>query len=692
MNEDKRVSLEKFNLFLEQKPEYSAEDLAAFLQGRGMGFDADLQEMLSQAEQAAADPTRQEVPIVAEPATPLAEPGQPDLGAKSLSDFAFQRVPQSALQFGQDIGTVVAHPWQTAKGMGGLIASVSAKLKNKAVGNDSGKGEEIADAIGEMYANRYGSIESALDTAYYDPIGFLGDASLFITGIGSAVGGSAKAAQLLGRMPKLGVVGSAAGKISKAGKSVRRFGDAVDLPFRALHAVGEPVVKGAVKGGKTAFKMTPRLFQEAVLAPTRVPKWAARLSAIGLAKLMGTTPVAVDETIRIFRSKGIPQIIEEQRAWREGTQTADKVELLDMVRNAVEELRTGRGAEYSQTKSGLDLTNKTVNVEGLEQALERVQQEFDFDIDAPVGKRYQRSPLFGEPQGGHFSMTLDKVKAYLDGVRGRTDDGLYTPDDLNAREYDKLKMQIDNMMERMSTSADGTTSRSKAVLAELRAAIRNELSNVDGYDNMTRKYEEASELLQGMHETFDFKVMDKVKQDEALRKVIDILKTDREYGRQLLNRLEQQTQTPLFAQIVGSQFAEDLPEVVSPGMGLSRGRRGNDEAVAIALALSAPAAQPSFWGEALRAMGYGARAVDETVDILVRNRHRIIKIAKEREEAKRHQEQTDPGFQESKIDPILDKVTNPQQRSALQQIADQGIRANRDVDRLLESITRSPKY
>ena len=45
--------------------------------------------------------------------------------------------------------------------------------------------------------------------------------------------------------------------------------------------------------------------------------------------------------------------------------------------------------------------------------------------------------------------------------------------------------------------------------------------------------------------------------------MINILNTDREYGRQLLSKLETQTQTPLFEELVGSEFSSGLPKTVS---------------------------------------------------------------------------------------------------------------------------------
>jgi len=705
------ITRQKFDQFLELHKDKGYSPQEVFRQLESEGYDLEF----SLAEE--VEPVAPQPPVTSQPSVTSEPVAEGPLGHSWVDTEAYQahkdrsllektghfvstNLPQSALQFGKDVGSVVAHPLQTVKGMGGLIASTTAKIRNKAVGDDSGKGEEIFDAVAEMYTGRYGSYDKAVETAYFDPIGFLGDASLFLTGVGAAVGGSARAANLLGKVSRLGAASKVAPKLAKFGKDLHKASDVVDIGQLAMGGA----VKGVLKGGKiprtnikvpgaiaTYKKMTPRLMQQAVLTPTRVPKWAARASAAILARAVGTSPVAVEESVRIFRRQTTPEVVRDRIAWEKGKDSSEKLGLVETTRQTVKDYRNRKGDEYASSQKALDLSNKPVSAEGLEEAIAEIQERHDFDIDAPVGKRYQRSKLFGEKDAGPLTVTLNHVKAFLDGVKGRTDDGVYTVDDLNAYEFDKLKQQIDNMYDKMDNDPL-SPSRSKSVLLEVRRSVRDELSKVEGYDELTKHYQEAQELLEGLDDAFPLKVLDKAGQDAALKKVIDILRIDREYGRALLNNLEQQTQTPLFAEIVGSQFADELPvrqEYAKLGQG---GESVGQLSVRLGLGLLSPLAQPVFWGEVLRAIGWSARQSDKAVSWMSRNRSKLVAVARELEEAKRHEEQTDPGFQESKIDPILDKVTNPQQRSALQQVADQGIRANRDVDRLLESFTRSPKY
>ena len=324
MNQQKAVSKQKFDQFMQQHPEYSPEAVIDDLESKGFVIDFNLQEEVKPvvAEQPSVEaPVTQSSPIDIPMRPSWEEPEAKGLG-QLYGEYATQHLPQSALQFGKDVGTAVAHPWQTTKGMGALAKSAIAFIKNKAIGDDSGKGEEVVNALAQMYVDRYGSSQAAMDTAYYDPVGFLGDASLLITGIGAGVGGAAKVAGWAGRVPRLGVVGRAAPRIARASQELKTVSDVVDIGQFAMGAAA----KGTLKAGKAVHKLTPRLWQQAVLAPTRVPKWVAQAAAVTLAKVTGTSPVAVDATVRIYREKGLFEISEDSRAWRRGAGRPDKAD------------------------------------------------------------------------------------------------------------------------------------------------------------------------------------------------------------------------------------------------------------------------------------------------------------------------------------------------------------------------------
>lgn len=74
--------------------------------------------------------------------------------------------------------------------------------------------EQYAQALGQYFTQRYGSLDNIANTFYNDPAGFVDDVSLVLTAGGSAVS-------------KLGKVGKV-GKLADIGSDVARFGNLID--------------------------------------------------------------------------------------------------------------------------------------------------------------------------------------------------------------------------------------------------------------------------------------------------------------------------------------------------------------------------------------------------------------------------------------------------------------------------------
>ncbi len=122
----------------------------------------------------------------------------------------------------------VSHPIQTGKALGGLALGVGQKL----IPGEQ-KHEAQANAIGEFYKQRYGSVEAAKTTALEDPVGFLSDLSIFITGGGAAVAKTGKIAKI--------------SKLAKAGQAIGKVGAAVD-PLGAVVKGAGTAIKAGTKG------------------------------------------------------------------------------------------------------------------------------------------------------------------------------------------------------------------------------------------------------------------------------------------------------------------------------------------------------------------------------------------------------------------------------------------------------------
>jgi len=145
-----------------------------------------------------------------------------------------KNIPSSAYKFGEDMVQPVLHPIDTAKSLGNLGVG----LVQKAIPGEQDK-EKYADAVGQFITDRYGDMDSFLNTLESDPIGVLSDVSLGVTGVGTA----AKAAGL-----------SRAGQaIADVGRAVDPVNAAINVP-KAIAGKGVAKVKDPVDMYKSAAK------------------------------------------------------------------------------------------------------------------------------------------------------------------------------------------------------------------------------------------------------------------------------------------------------------------------------------------------------------------------------------------------------------------------------------------------------
>lgn len=112
-------------------------------------------------------------------------------------------------------------------------------------------GEELASAVGQFYADRYGGVERVLKTVQEDPVGFLADVSLAFTAGGTVLKGAGAATKAAG--------------LTKAGSTISKVGRAVD----PLKYAGK-AVKGTVKGVKNALSTTKLHASSLKLAPSDI--------------------------------------------------------------------------------------------------------------------------------------------------------------------------------------------------------------------------------------------------------------------------------------------------------------------------------------------------------------------------------------------------------------------------------------
>lgn len=166
---------------------------------------------------------------------------------------ALQNLPESAAQFASDIVQPILHPIDTAKAIGSVGKGALQKA-GVVSGDDSIKD---ADAFGQFFADRYGGWDNVKRTMAQDPVGFLGDLSMVLTGGGAA---AVRAPGVIGKTGKiLGAAGEMVDPISVAGKTAKPVAEFLG----ATTGTSGEAVRGAFNagraGGETAEAFTSNM-------------------------------------------------------------------------------------------------------------------------------------------------------------------------------------------------------------------------------------------------------------------------------------------------------------------------------------------------------------------------------------------------------------------------------------------------
>lgn len=156
---------------------------------------------------------------------------------ESAVSEAISNIPSSAAKYASDIVEPFLSPIETAKSLGevgkGLYSKAAGALGAKQNPEEKAQTEAAANAIGQMFKDRYGSSAAIEETFRKDPVSILGDLSAVFT-----LGGGAAA-----RAP---------GIIGRAGQVVAKTGDVID----PLMAAGRGVQAAGGLLGKTASELT----------------------------------------------------------------------------------------------------------------------------------------------------------------------------------------------------------------------------------------------------------------------------------------------------------------------------------------------------------------------------------------------------------------------------------------------------
>uniref|UniRef100_A0A6M3XVH6 Uncharacterized protein n=1 Tax=viral metagenome TaxID=1070528 RepID=A0A6M3XVH6_9ZZZZ len=404
---------------------------------------------------------------------------------KALSNF-----PSSAVKLVKDLGTAVAHPIQTAKGMGQMVqGAVSMALPDTPPdarpsvmervfgGTSRVESEEMARQVGRYMKERGGSLAAIKNTIETDPVGALADVA------GLAMGGGA-ILSVAGKASKVAA-------LSQAGKAASAIGRAVD-PITMIGKTAKGVGKGA---GNVVAQVEG--FLTAKGADAFKKAWEASPDF-----RKAQTGIMSGRDISDAMIAGIYDIKNKRRA-----AYLDKMEQLP---------------EYFQTP--VDITPlkeqwKTILKEHGLQVVEKVTDE---------GKIIRRVAHKGQvlvtPVGSQRLKYANKIQQWLD------------PQAKTLMDLDALKKGLSELYE---TSHRKNTGLLQGVKKRTDAFIKaNDPSGL--YNELTSDYSKSSLLMDEASRTFSVPLDTKNAplRDTVMRKMLTAMREDHDFRRVLIKSVE----------------------------------------------------------------------------------------------------------------------------------------------------------
>lgn len=174
---------------------------------------------------APSQPAWAAAPLAETPPAPAPKPEEP-LSWADVPGKAVENLPSSALEFGKSIVQPFIHPVDTAKAIYDVGYGLASKLHGALGGTQDpevkAQSEAAADALGNHFVDRYGSMDGFKKAVAKDPVGVMADVSLVLTGGGSAV---SRAPGVVGKAGELAqTAGSVIDPLKNVGRSVEGAG------------------------------------------------------------------------------------------------------------------------------------------------------------------------------------------------------------------------------------------------------------------------------------------------------------------------------------------------------------------------------------------------------------------------------------------------------------------------------------
>ena len=476
------------------------------------------------------------------------EPEQPDAPPGYWGQTARNFFPSAGRLVG-DLYGMVRHPIQTIGGLLGLGHSLINLVRPGEQGN-----EELAKAVGEYFADRYGGAENLKNTLRDDPAGLAADVGLLLAG------GAGAAAKVGGKTGQLASVVQTALK-----NPVAQL--AVDLPALA--------VRGSVATARGAGN----------LARGGASR-AGGAIAQGLGIAPGTGHLPIQAAFEAGRGSGFARrATEELTTLRDAMRKkrpADEIddEIIARARKSLNELGESRRTHYQEGMSEVNASTQRIDLTPIRQQLKSLYDE----------KR--RSDGSFSPNSKE-KVRLDEIKNLIDNYEsaGFSGHGPAPQPLTTSRDLDLLKRDVDALYTMEGGEAN-------AMSSTMRNTIKDEIIRVDPeYRSIMEGYDAAVTLERELAK--DLSLTSNATKQASLRKLIQALRdgVNTNFGGRA--QQVQQLDPQLTNLIAGRSLSPAVPTGMAryiPGIGVG----------AAGMAVAGPKGLAAMLGASPRLIGEGA--------------------------------------------------------------------------------------
>jgi len=321
------------------------------------------------------------------------------------------------------------------------------------------------------------------------------------------------------------------GSLDKIGETVKGdpVGFLLDLSFVLGGAGGAVKLGGLSKAGKaleTAGAVTDPI----------------RMAAKGIGAVGRTAGKVGSELLGVATGKG-GQTIREAAQGSEGFREAMRghttgEEILTTAQKALGQMRSERSAEYTQKLAALARSGAQIDKTPIMAKVDDLLTKFNIKTGTGGELDFSRSTL--------NSAAHKDVKEIVELVQ----DWGSQADDLTPVGMDMLKKRLDDFY---TESNNG-----RVFVTDLKNTVKNQIrSSVPEYDEMLKPYEQSMRLEKDIRSSLSLKGT--VNPETAIRKLTTALRTNNDFRRSMIAKLEEAGGKDIQAQIAGLEMRGTLP-------------------------------------------------------------------------------------------------------------------------------------